>query len=504
MTYDTQTGATGSDLISEAKRRYFATQQALNSALWSICSILRRSHCSGALQYIPELTWVLFLRILDEQERREGDALPSLVHPFRWQDWATPGSAKRRQWKDSPGAALAFVNQELFPYLKSLHDSEDTTPRQRIISKIMGGIEQTHIANDQDLLEVLDKIHAIELDGVDQTHIFALSQVYEGLLLRMSDKASDGGQFFTPREVVRLMIEVVAPEIGMTVYDPCCGTGGFLAQCYEYIQSSGANDTPKRRETLKQKMFYGREKESLIYPIALANLVLHGIDEPHIWHGNTLAKTADGGLFQENEQYDIILTNPPFGGKESEQVKRNFDFQTSASQVLFLQHVIASLKPGGRCGIVLDEGVLFRTNEVAFVETKKLLLSQCDLWCIVSLPDGVFTAAGALVKTNLLFFTKGTRTENIWYYDLSDVKIGKRTPFTREQFTDFLRLLPDRANSKRSWTISRKQIEARCYDLKAVNPYVKHTREVGTQQELLAQMLSKQAELQRIMEELVG
>jgi type I restriction enzyme M protein len=251
-----------------------------------------------------------------------------------------------------------------------------------------------------------------------------------------------------------------------TIYDPGCGTGGFLAQSFEYIVGKLGNDaTAEQLETLKQQTFWGREKENLIYPIALANLVLHGIDKPNLWHGNTLTgRESYGGLFEGVPQaFDVILTNPPFGGKEGKEAQTNFDYKTGATQVLFLQHVIRSLRDGGRCGIVVDEGLLFRTNEDAFVKTKRKLLDDCELWCVVSLPAGVFTAAGAGVKTNLLFFTKGGPTRRIWYYDLSELKIRKKNPLMLKHFEDFLRLLPMRAASDFSWTVDmdeRKRIAA--------------------------------------------
>jgi type I restriction enzyme M protein len=187
---------------------------------------------------------------------------------------------------------------------------------------------------------------------------------------------------------------------------------------------------------LKHDTFFGREKENLVLPIALANLVLHGIDQPNLWHGNSLTRRATyAELFRRAPpQFDVILTNPPFGGKEGRDAQKNFAFETSSTQVLFVQDILAELAPGGTCAIVLDEGLLFRTNESAFVETKRKLTDECDLWAIVSLPGGVFSTAGAGVKTNLLFFTKGKKTERTWYYDLSWVKVGKKTPLSLAHF----------------------------------------------------------------------
>lgn len=476
----------------------FTTQASLDSYVWGICNILRRSNCAGALQYVPELTWILFLRILDDSETLQEERSqavgaaysPSLEAPYRWQDWAAPDGAKRVELQyGALGAFFGFVNTELLPYLKGLRDRPNANARQKVISEILSGVERVRVDTEKNFLDVLDKVHEIRHENIDTTHIFALSQVYEGLLLKMGEKGNDGGQFFTPRQVIRVMVQAVNPQPGQTIYDPCCGTGGFLAQAYEYMDDliRKGNATPDQIETLKTKTFYGREKENLIYPIALANLVLHGIDEPRLWHGNTLTgQEVFGGLFQEAPSlFDVVLTNPPFGGREGPEAQTRFAYRTGATQVLFLQHVIDSLRPGGKCGIVLDEGVLFRTNETAFVQTKRKLLDDCEVTAIISLPGGVFTAAGAGVKTNLIFFTKGRPTEHIWYYDLSDIKVGKKTPLTADRFEAFFQLLPSQGDSERSWTVTREEIESRGFDLKAVNPNAKIDEDTRTPAEIL-------------------
>ena len=460
-----------------------ATQQSVDQAVKSICNIMRRGNCAGAMQYVPELTWILFLRILDEKEQREAqeaEALGlsfqlSIEAPFRWQDWAAPSESlpegqtnKRVELQNQPqNAFFKFVNAELLPHLKGLKNRPSATPRQKVISEIMSGVERVRIDTERNFLYILDKVHQLSTEAVDPTHVFTLSQVYEGLLLKMGEKGNDGGAFFTPRQVIKAMVQVIDPQVNETVYDPGCGTGGFLAQSFEHM--AGPNnekiEAAEQLETLKHQTFWGREKDNLAYPIALANLVLHGIDKPNIWHGNTLTgQETYGGLFEGAPQtHDVILTNPPFGGKEGKEAQTNFDYKTGATQVLFLQHVIRSLREGGRCGIVVDEGLIFRANEDAFVKTKRKLLDDCNLWCVVSLPAGVFTAAGAGVKTNLLFFTKGKPTQKIWYYDLSELKIRKKIPLMLKHFEEFMRLLPARADSELSWTIDmdeRKRVAA--------------------------------------------
>jgi type I restriction enzyme M protein len=469
----------------------------VNAAIKQIADVMRRANYGGALQYVPELSWILFLRILDEREALEAEEAaavgvafaPSLEAPFRWRDWAAPDGTKRRELTDAPmGSFLGFVNGELLPYLRGLRDRPMAGARQRVISQVVSAVDKVGVDTERNLLDILDRVHEIRQEAVDDTHVFTLSQAYEGLLLKMGEKNNDGGQFFTPRQVIRAMVRAIDPKAGETVYDPGCGTGGFLALAFEHMRDRlGTGATADQLTRLREDTFWGREKADLIYPIALANLVLHGIDHPHIWHGNTLTgQETYGGLFLGAPSlYDVILMNPPFGGKEGKEAQTLFAYKTGATQLLFLQHVIGALKPGGRCGMVIDEGVLFRTTETAFVQTKRKLLDDCDLWCIVSLPPGVFSSAGAGVKTNLLFFTKGGPTERVWYYDLSDIKVTKKQPLTIDRFEEFFRLLPSRADSDHSWTLTREEIEARKFDLKAVNPNAKPDVDLRTPEELL-------------------
>ncbi len=448
--------------------RTISNKSSLSSFVKSICDIMRRSNCASALQYVPELTWILFLRILDAQEQRENEEaeavgksfIPALASPYRWQDWAAPytedadhrktedgkpyGWKRQELFAKGDGKLFDFINGELLPHLHALDINPETklpnphaSRKQRVIGRIMTAAERVRVDSETNLRDILDKVDEISIDHVNDTHFFTLSQVYEDLLLKMGEKNSDGGQFFTPREVIRAMVHTIEPKLGKTIYDPCCGTGGFLAVAYEHIaRNLGKSPASTDIEKLKYDTFFGREKENLVFPIALANLVLHGIDQPNLWHGNTLTKRATyKELFDKAPKFfDVILTNPPFGGKEGKDAQKNYAYATSSTQTLFVQDILGELAEHGKCSIVLDDGFLFRKDESAFVETKRKLVDECKLWAIISLPGGVFSGAGAAVKTNLLFFTKGEKTDKIWYYDFTHVKVGKKTPMTLAHF----------------------------------------------------------------------
>lgn len=492
------------------------TQAAMDKAVKSICDILRRDKAKGARLYVPELTWMFFLRYLDlieQEEQTKAAALgvpfrETLASPYRWQDWAAKaprdkdvqgGSQtgwKRQELTESAmGDFLKFVNDELFPYLKALKDQPGATNKQKVTSEIFISKEKTVVASETNLLNALDKVQELTSADISDRHMFPISQAFEGLLPSLGEKKNDGGQFFTPREVIRVIVNAVNPQLGKTVYDPCCGTGGFLIEAYKHMM--GQNPVATQIGELKTETLWGREDATEAIPIILANMVLHDIDLPRIWHGNTLTGDVTyGDLFTgAPSQFDYILTNPPFGSKEGKTAQAQFSYKCGKAQILFLQHIIDALAEGGTCGMVIDEGVLFHTKTAAYKQTKRKLLDDCRLWCIISLPQGVFVNAGAGVKTDLFFFTKGERTERVWYYDMTLThdfkprKVNKGNPLTYSDFQDFferLALDPDdpRRISEWSWYLSIAEIRKRQYDLKATNENAPDTSDKRTPAEL--------------------
>jgi len=478
---------------------------------------LIRTERKGALEYVPELAWMLFLKVADAKEREDEDEaeaigddyVSSIPEPFRWRDWVEMGSPRRDSLTGTgsrEGDLIRFVNDQLFPTLSALGSIEGSSRRQKVLAEIFRLIGRTQIRTEKTLLDALDIVDRLDIRQTDDFH---LSEAYEALLLKLGEKNSDGGQFFTPRDVIRAVVRILDPQVGQTVCDPCAGTGGFLGIAYEHmLEKVGPN--PEAIRFLKEETFFAREMEDRAIPMGLANLVLHGIDGPHLWHGNTLTRQASS----ENllwtgapEQFDVILTNPPFGGKETDLAQRNYAYKTKASQVLFLQEIMDTLAPGGRCGMVIDEGVLFQTNQSAFVQTKRKLLSEFNLWGIVSLPPGVFTCAGAGVKTNLLFFDRNGTTERVWYYDLGDLKIGKKNPLTLERMEGLLDAVKTLAETERSWFVSIAEIEAKGYDLKAVNPNRKVEVDPRTSSEILAEIEARHEEITaalKCLRELIG
>jgi type I restriction enzyme M protein len=481
------------------------TQAALDHAVKGICDILRRDKAKGARLYVPELTWMLFLEALDENEQRDETRLaavgradeysPAIERPYRWRDWAPKEGEDEAGWKRqelteaSIGSFLSFINDELFPYLQAVGTKPDSTDRQRVISEIFRNKDRTVIASETNLLDALDRVQDLAESELDDTHFFTVSQAFEGLLPALGEKKNDGGQFFTPREIIRVIVEAVDPQLDRAVYDPCCGTGGFLIEAYKHLRDKKPSATQIGR--LNRDVLWGREDADEAIPICLANMVLHDIELPRIWHGNTLTQAATYAELFEGAptQFDYVLTNPPFGSKEGKDAQAQFAYKSGKAQLLFLQHIIDSLKDGGTCGMVIDEGVLFHTKTTAYRQTKRKLLDECNLWCVLSLPTGVFVNAGAGAKTDLLFFTKGEATRRIWYYDMTHHHVTRTKQLERASFDDFfgrLRLDPDdpERQSERSWWRTADEVREDNFDLRAANPNAPDTRDTRSVEEL--------------------
>ena len=494
------------------------SQAAMDKAVKSICDILRRDRAKGARLYVPELTWMFFLRYLDimeEKEERRVKALRGTYHepiepPYRWRDWVTGGKRHELSEEHSLGSFLPFVNDELFPYLKNLGETPGASDKQKVISEIFRNKEKTMLSSQTNLLDALDGVQRLSESSISDQHIFPISQAFEGLLPSLGEKKNDGGQFFTPREVIRVIVDTVKPQVGRTVYDPCCGTGGFLIEAYKHVMKEKPSSTQIKE--LKTETLWGREDAGEAIPICLANMMLHEIDLPRIWHGNTLTEAVTyGDLFQgAPATFDYVLTNPPFGSKEGKGAQAQFAYKSGKGQILFLQHIMDSLADGGTCDMVIDEGVMFHTKTAAYRQTKRKLLDECDLWCVISLPQGVFVNAGAGVKTDLLFFTKGKQTERVWYYDMTLTddfqprKVNKGNPLTVGDFHDFferLALYPDDPGriSERSWYVSIDDIKEKKYDLNATNENAPDNSDKHTPDELMAIIKDSQIQIEECL-----
>ncbi|MEK9157240.1 MAG: N-6 DNA methylase, partial [Patescibacteria group bacterium] len=320
------------------------------------------------------------------------------------------------------------------------------------------------IQSGYNLREILNIVDTMRFRSQQEKH--ELSYLYEGKIKNMGNAGRNGGEYYTPRPLIKTIVKVVAPQIGERVYDGAVGSAGFLVEAFEYMAADKDKLLPEDWEKLQKKTFYGKEKKSLAYIIGIMNMILHGIEAPNIQHTNTLAENLSD--IQEKDRYDVILANPPFGGSERAEVQQNFPIKTSATELLFLQHFIKSLKAGGRAGIVIKNTFLSNTDN-ASISLRKLLLETCDLHTVLDLPGGAFTGAG--VKTIVLFFTKGSPTKKIWYYQLNlDRNLGKTNPLNEKDLLAFLDLQTFKVDSPNSWTVDLTAVYQITFDLSVKNP----------------------------------
>ena len=486
-----------------AKSNGSAFEQAfknIDDVLW------KEAGCTTELDYTEQTSWLLFLKYLDglEQDRATEAALQNrpyafiLDEPYRWDSWAAPRGTDGRidHNRALTGDDLRdFVNRRLFPYLHGFKERA-TGPNtiEYKIGEIFGEISNK-ISSGYNLREIIDQIDELRFRSQREKH--ELSHLYEGKIKRMGNAGRNGGEYYTPRPLIRAIVKVVNPLVGETVYDGACGSAGFLCESFVYMVADD-DLTTGDLTTLQERTFYGKEKKSLAYVIAIMNMILHGIEAPHILHTNTLTENlAD---VQDKDRFDVILANPPFGGKERKEVQQNFPIRTGETAFLFLQHFIKMLKAGGRAGVVIKNTFLSNSDN-ASVSLRRMLLESCNLHTVLDLPGGTFHGAG--VKTVVLFFEKGAPTRKVWYYQLDPGRnLGKTNPLNDDDLAEFVQLQRTKADSPKSWTVDIGAVETTTFDLSVKNPNGGEEVVHRSPQEILDEIAALDAESAEVLEKI--
>jgi type I restriction enzyme M protein len=469
----------------------------------NIDDVLRKeAGCATELDYAEQTSWILFLRYLDDLEKAnaqkaelEGKTYTYILDkPHRWSVWAAP--KKKDGSFDHENARIGddlidFVNRNLFPYLqgfKTRATGADTIEYK--IGEIFGEIKNK-FQSGYSLRDALELVDALSFQTQAQKH--ELSELYEAKLRNMGNAGRNGGEYYTPRPLIRAMIQVVDPEIGERIYDGACGSAGFLCEAFDYLLPKA--DSTKARRTLQDRTIYGQEKKSLAYILGIMNMILHGIEAPNIVHINTLTENISD--IQEKDRFDVVLANPPFGGKERPEVQQNFPIKTGETAYLFLQHFIKKLKAGGRAAIVIKNTFLSNTDN-ASVALRKELLESCNLHTVLDVPQGSFQGSG--VKTVVLFFEKGAPTRKVWYYKPTLTQtLGKTNPLTDAHLKEFVALQAKFAESEDSWTVDIKDVDQATCDLSVKNPNKAQEEALRDPKDIIAEMAALDAESTKIL-----
>ncbi|HIJ87877.1 MAG TPA: N-6 DNA methylase [Desulfuromonadales bacterium] len=472
----------------------------IDDVLW------KEAGCGSELDYAEQTSWLLFLKYLDglEQDKSMEAALEGkqytyiLDEPYRWESWAAPKTVdgKLDHNKALTGDDLRdFVDRKLFPYLHGFKQkASGPNTIEYKIGEIFGEIKNK-IHSGYNLREIIDHIDELRFRSQNEKH--ELSHLYEAKIKNMGNAGRNGGEYYTPRPLIRAIVQVVKPEIGKRIYDGAVGSAGFLCEAFDYLKAQ-PNLTTDDMKILMERTFYGKEKKSLAYVIAIMNMILHGIEAPNIIHTNTLAENlAD---VQEKDRFDIILANPPFGGKERKEVQQNFPIRTGETAFLFLQHFIKMLRAGGRAGVVIKNTFLSNTDN-ASVSLRKLLLESCNLHTVLDCPGGTFQGAG--VKTVVLFFEKGSPTRKVWYYSLDPGRnMGKTNPLNDADMVEFIELQKTFADSPKSWSVDVTGIDTTTYDLSVKNPDGGEVITHRTPQEIMDEIAALDAESADVLQKI--
>lgn len=467
----------------------------------NIDNILRTDSGSATeLDYVEQTSWILFLKYLDDlDETKKTEAALAgkkyeyiLESQYRWDSWACP---KGKDGKIDHHKALTgddlndFVNQKLFPYLKKFKNSDaDANTIEYKIGEIFSELKNK-IVSGYKLREILNIVNGMHFRLYEEKH--ELSHLYENKIKNMGNAGRNGGEYYTPRPLIKTIVQVVDPKIGETIYDGACGSAGFLVESYNHLTQNQAKLSSSQLATLQNKTFYGKEIKSLAYIIGIMNMILHGVEAPNIRHADTLAQNIND--IQEKDRYNVVLANPPFGAGIGREIQQNFPIKTGETAFLFLQHFIKILKAGGRGGIVIKNTFLSNTDN-ASVSLRKLLLESCNLHTVLDLPGGVFAGAG--VKTVVLFFEKGKPTKKVWFYQLNlGRNLGKGNPLNEADLAEFLKLQKTKADGENSWSVDVSAINQGTFDLSVKNPNKKDETALRTPDEIIKEMDMLDAEI---------
>lgn len=468
-------------------------------------ALRQEAGCTTELDYTEQSSWILFLKYLDDLERDravkaelEGKPYSHIIDKkHQWSAWAVPKKKDGTPDRDKAMTGddlVEFVNNDLFPYLRGFKQraaSPDTIEYK--IGEIFSEIKP-RFNSGYTLRDVLEATDQLRFGSVAEKH--ELSDLYEVKIKRMGNAGRNGGEYYTPRPLIRAMIQVIKPQIGETVYDGAVGSAGFLCEAFEYMRPKAK--ATKDLETLQKKTFSGVEKKSLAYVIAIMNMILHGIEAPSIVHDNSLGRSLSD--IQPREQKDIILANPPFGGNERREIQQNFPIRSGETAYLFLQHFMKMLKPGGRAAIVIKNTFLSNGDATAL---RKELLSTCNLHTVLDCPQGTFQGAG--VKTVVLFFEKGAPTRDIWFYQLDPGRnLGKTTALTDADFEDFVKLQAKREKSDKSWIIKVKDFDEDTFDMSVKNPNRKEEAALRAPEDIIDEIIALDAESAEILQQIRG
>lgn len=461
---------------------------------------------ASELDYAEQTSWVLFLKYLDDLELQrqdeaelEGREYTAILDAeYRWSAWAAP---KLKDGTPDLNAAtgqdlIGFVNGKLFPYLKTFQaEGSDASSFEYKIGQIFAEITN-RFRSGYSLREVIDIVDTLDFGSSDAKH--ELSDLYEVRIKRMGNAGRNGGEYYTPRPLIRAMIKVVDPQIGETIYDGACGSAGFLCEAWDYLKKPDLSSADW--DTLQRKTFYGQEKKSLAYVLGVMNMILHGIETPSIRHTNTLTENVMD--IQQADKHDIVLANPPFGGGERKEVQQNFPIKSSETAYLFLQHFMRKLKAGGRGAVVIKNTFLSNTD-TASVELRKELLTTCNLHTVLDCPGGTFQGAG--VKTVVLFFDKGAPTRNVWYYQLDPGRsMGKTNPLNDDDLKEFVELQPKKKNGEKSWKVAADDFDKATWDLSVKNPHAPEEEPLREPGQIIVDMMARDEETLLIFEEIRG